>query len=59
MRHLLCLIVFFFSYTMYGQCDVSISSWNAASGDITIEAIDSENCGCNDFTTEGKSIAGL
>ncbi len=48
-------ILFFFSYTMYGQCDVSISSWDASSGDITIEAINSENCGCNDFTTEGNT----
>ncbi len=37
------------------QCDVEISSWNAATGDITIEAINSENCGCNEFTTEGNT----
>ena len=33
------------------QCDVSISSWDAITGDIVIEAINSENCGCNEFTS--------
>ena len=47
--------VFVFNNAMYGQCDVSISSWDAASGDIVIEAINSENCGCNEFTTEGST----
>ena len=37
------------------QCDVAISSWDAASGDIVIEAINSENCGCNEFTTIGNT----
>ena len=37
------------------QCDVAISSWDAASGDIVIEAINSENCGCNEFTTDGNT----
>ena len=37
------------------QCDVAISSWDATTGDIVIEAINSENCGCNEFTTEGNT----
>ena len=37
------------------QCDVAISSWDAASGDISVEAISSINCGCNEFTTEGNT----
>ena len=37
------------------QCDVAISSWDAVSGDVVIEAINSENCGCNEFTTEGNT----
>ena len=40
---------------MAAQCDVSISNWDAITGDITIEAINSENCGCNEFTTEGNT----
>jgi len=41
--------------TMAAQCDVAISNWDAITGDITIEAINSENCGCNEFTTEGNT----
>ena len=37
------------------QCDVAISSWDAVSGDIVVEAINSENCGCNEFTTDGNT----
>ena len=42
----LCSI--FFINTASAQCDVAINSWDAVSGDIVIEAINSENCGCND-----------
>lgn len=47
--------VFVFNNSVYGQCDVAISSWDAASGDIVIEAINSENCGCNEFTSEANT----
>jgi gliding motility-associated-like protein len=47
---ILCSI--FITTTVNAQCDVAISSWDAVSGDIVIEAINSENCGCNEFTTE-------
>jgi len=47
--------VFVFNNSVYGQCDVAISSWDATTGDIVIEAINSENCGCNEFTTEGNT----
>ena len=43
--------VFVFNNVTYGQCDVAISSWEAATGDISMEVINSENCGCNEFTT--------
>jgi len=36
-------------------CDVAISSWDATTGDITIDVINSENCGCNEFTSEGNT----
>jgi gliding motility-associated-like protein len=51
----LIFILALWSPSIFAQCDVSISSWNASSGDITIEAINSENCGCNEFTTEGNT----
>ena len=47
--------VFILSNVMRGQRDVAISSWDAMTGDIVIEAINSENCGCNEFTTEGNT----
>ena len=58
--HIIWLLysVFVFNNSAYGQCDVAISSWDATSGDITIEAINSENCGCNEFTFEGTTCEG-
>ena len=47
--------LFIFNNNVYGQCDIAISSWDATTGDIVIEAINSENCGCNEFTTEGNT----
>ena len=47
--------VFVFNNVTHGQCDVVISSWDGATGDISIEVINSENCGCNEFTTEGNT----
>ena len=41
--------------TMAAQCDVSISNWDAITGDITIDVINSENCGCNEFTSDGNT----
>ena len=47
--------IFVFNNSIYGQCDVAISSWDATTGDIIIEAINSENCGCNELTNEGNT----
>jgi len=54
MRKLIYLLALWVP-TLSAQCDVAISSWDAASGDIVIEAINSENCGCNEFTFEGTT----
>ena len=54
MRKLIYLLALWAPMTS-AQCDVEISSWNAATGDITIEAINTENCGCNEFTNEGNT----
>lgn len=55
--HLIWILysVFIFNNATHGQCDVAISSWDGATGDISIEVINSENCGCNEFTTEGNT----
>ena len=55
MRLNLILLLALWAPILSAQCDVSISSWDAASGDIVIEAINSENCGCNEFTSEANT----
>ena len=54
MRKLLFILLLLPIFS-YAQCDVSISSWDALNGDIVIDVINSENCGCNEFTTEGNT----
>ena len=54
MRKLIYLLALW-APILSAQCDVNISSWDAASGDIVVEAINSENCGCNEFTTVGNT----
>lgn len=54
MRKLIYLLALW-GPVLSAQCDLSISSWDAVTGDITIETINSENCGCNEFTTEGNT----
>jgi len=50
---ILCSI--FITTTVNAQCDVAINSWDATTGDIVVEAINSENCGCNEFTSVGTT----
>tara|TARA_R110002020_G_scaffold371211_1_gene582840 strand:- start:465 stop:2417 length:1953 start_codon:yes stop_codon:yes gene_type:complete len=37
------------------QCDLSITSWDASTGDVVIEAINSLDCGCNELTNEDNT----
>jgi gliding motility-associated-like protein len=55
MRLILTSFFWIITSSIASQCDVSISSWDAASGDIVIDVINSENCGCNEFTTIGNT----
>jgi len=41
--------------TATSQCDLSITSWDALTGDIIIEAVNSLDCGCNELTNEGNT----
>ena len=36
-------------------CDVAITDFNFTTGDLVVEVINSENCGCNDLTTIGNT----
>jgi len=49
------LLLSFFTTGIKAQCDLSITNFNHETGDLVIEAINSENCGCNDFTTDGNT----
>ena len=51
----LIYILFFWAPYISAQCDISVTSWDAVSGDIVIDVINSENCGCNEFTTAGNT----
>jgi gliding motility-associated-like protein len=55
MRKLIYLLALCIPTLTAAQCDVAISSWDAITGDIVIEAINSENCGCNEFTSDGNT----
>jgi len=55
MRLIFILLSWFTISSIAAQCDVAISSWDAVSGDIVVEVINSENCGCNELTTIGNT----
>ena len=40
----------FHGFMATGQCDLAITDFNFTTGDLVVEVINSENCGCNDFT---------
>ena len=50
MRKLIYLVLALTGFTLHGQCDVSIIDYDYNTGNITVDVIDSENCGCNEFT---------
>jgi len=37
------------------QCDVNLIGYDPITGDISVEIINSENCGCNEFTSPGTT----
>lgn len=49
-RLIAALLGLFLVTSCFAQCDLSINNWNPISGDLVIDVINSENCGCNDFT---------
>ena len=40
----------FHGFMATDQCDLAITDFNFTTGDLVVEVINSENCGCNDFT---------
>jgi gliding motility-associated-like protein len=50
MRKLIYILLALTGFNLNGQCDISIIDYDYNTGNITIDVIDSENCGCNEFT---------
>ena len=50
MKNVLFLLIFLNTFLVKGQCDISINDFNFTTGELVIEVINSENCGCNDLT---------
>ena len=47
---LFTLLIGFLHFSVIAQCDLAITEFNFTTGDIVVEVINSENCGCNDLT---------
>jgi len=50
MKKILFLLIFLNTFLVKGQCDISINDFNFTTGELVVEVINSENCGCNDLT---------
>ena len=52
---MLVFLTLFLVTSNTAQCDVAITDFNFITGDLIVEVINSENCGCNDLTTIGNT----
>ena len=50
MKRIFIALLVFHGFSTYGQCDLAITDFNFTTGDLVVEVINSENCGCNDLT---------
>ena len=50
MKRIFIALLIFHGFLTYGQCDLAITDFNFTTGDLVIEVINSENCGCNGLT---------
>ena len=55
MRKLIYLLLILIHFPLSAQCDIAITDFNFTTGDLVVEVINSENCGCNDLTTIGNT----
>lgn len=57
MRKLINFLNVFFTLGLVtsAQCDVKILDFNGETGDLSIEVVNSENCGCNEYTSPGTT----
>ena len=50
MKRIFIAILVLHGFMATGQCDLAITDFNFTTGDLVVEVINSENCGCNDLT---------
>ena len=55
MKRILIAILVLRGFMATGQCDLAITDFNFTTGDLVVEVINSENCGCNDLTAIGNT----
>ena len=57
MRRIINFLNLFFvlGFATSAQCDVNLIGYDPITGDISVEIINSENCGCNEFTSPGTT----
>ncbi len=55
MKRILIAILVLHGFMASGQCDLAITDFNFTTGDLVVEVINSENCGCNDLTAIGNT----
>jgi len=55
MLRILTVLLILIHFSLSAQCDLAITDFNSITGDLVVEVINSENCGCNEFTTEGNT----
>ena len=55
MKRILIAILVLHGFMAAGQCDLAITDFNFTTGDLVVEVINSENCGCNDLTSIGNT----
>ena len=51
MKRIFIALLVLHGFVADAQCDLAITDFNSTTGDLVVEVINSENCGCNDFTS--------
>ena len=50
MLRILTVLLILIHFSLSAQCELAITDFNSITGDLVVEVINSENCGCNEFT---------
>jgi len=58
MKRIFIALLVLHGFVTHAQCDLAITDFNSTTGDLVVEAINSENCGCNDLTNIESACEG-